>query len=458
MSQPPDGNSSVLPAEQRQRGQKLIIRTAVSNHLLTELTKRHVGQVFLLSLGATPWHMGIQATLNRLAPLAQLPGLKLVRRTGKSRLAAAGYLAVLLPLAGLVALPFVQGMISPTAAVCAGIAAYAAMAYTGQFANTSWWPLLQDVTAGEAKGAFFARLRTRLRAVELAVPMLLSWYIASTALPWRFAVPFALGAVATLAAAVFMRRVPERPLTAGQTGLLRRMRLALGVQSVRAYVRLVLLSFFTEGLIMPFFVVMIRSRGLPDGYIVLMGAAAAAGHAAGLHLWARSVDAHGGRAAMSMTVLGVAVQGLAWLIVPAVTGGATSLSTIWPLLAWSLPFYLLWGFFRGGFLMGRTHFLLDAIPQQYQADGFTLVRLAQAVGGGAGAFLGGLAFNALTVHPVTWLGLDGRALYLAAGQLAMVLVWPAKSGLAGHAEQTAARQYLAAAWQFLLRRQEQERS
>lgn len=450
----PNGDSSVLPPDLRQRGQTLIIRTAVSNSMLTELAKAQVGQVFLLSLGATPWHIGIQATLNRLAPMAQLAGLKVVHRTGKSRLAAAGYLLVLLPLACLVALTFVQGMIAPTVAVFAGIAAYAGMAYTGQFANTSWWPLLQDVTAGEPKGVFFARLRTRLRTVELVVPMLLSWYIAAAVLPWRFAVPFALGALATLAAAMFMRRMPERPLATPQMGLLPRMRLALKVRSVRAYLRLVTQSFFTEGLILPFFVVMLRSRGLPDAYIVLTGAAAAAGNVAGLQLWARSVDTHGGRPALSMTLLGVALQGLAWLAVPTVPAGATHLAAIWPLLAWAMGFYLLWGFFRGGFLMGRTQFLLDAIPHEHQTDGFTLVRLAEAVGGGSGAFLGGLAFNALTVHPTTWLGIDGRALYLAAAQLAMVLVWPAKTGLAGHADQTPARQFLANAWQILLGRQD----
>jgi MFS family permease len=266
-----------------------------------------------------------------------------------------------------------------------------------------------------------------------------------------------MSAMTGLAAAMFIRRVPERALVVTQTGLLLRMRLALGVPSVRAYLRLVVQSFFTESLILPFFVVMLRSRGLPDGYIVLMGAAAAVGHVAGLQLWARSVDTHGGRPALSMTLVGVALQGLAWLALPTVPAGATHLVAIWPLLAWSGGFYLLWGFFRGGFLMGRTHFLLEAVPHQFQTDGFTLVRLAEAAGGGLGALLGGLAFQALTAHPVTWLGLDGRVLYLAAAQLAMLLVWPAKSRLAGHAQQTTAREYLATAWQLLLRRQEQDR-
>ncbi len=454
MSEVPDGKPQqiILPPQQRQRGQGLIIRTAVSNCLLNELTKGNLGQVFLLSLGATPWHIGLQATLNRLSPLAQIPALKAVVRTGKSRLAAWGYLAVVVPLACLVAVTVFEH--AGSAAILAGIAAYAAMAYTGSFANTSWWPLLQDVTAGEPKGVFFARLRTRLRTVELLVPMGLSWYIAQAGLPWRFAVPFALGMVATLAAAHFMRQMPERPLKVRRTGLLLRMRLAMRVRSVRAYLRLTAQSFFTEGLILPFFVVMIRSRGLPDSYIVLMGAAAAVGHVIGLGLWARSVDTHGGRPALGVTIVGVAFQGLAWLAIPAVTPGATGLLAIWPLLVWSLGFYLLWGFFRGGFLMGRTQFLLDAIPHRFQADGFAIISLAEAGGGAMGAFGGGLIFNWLTVHPLHLAGIDGRALYLAAAQLAMVAVWPAKKGLTGHAEQTPAREFLANAWQLLLRRQD----
>jgi len=454
MPEVPNDNRSILPTEQRQRGQTLMIRTAVSNSVLNELTKGNIGQVFILSLGATPWHIGLQATLNRLAPLAQIAGLPVVLRTGKSRLASGGYVAVLLPLACLVAVAFGYEIIPPTVAIFAGIAAYAGMSYTGSFANTSWWPLLQDVTAGEPKGPFFVRMRTRLRTVELLVPVALSWYIAQADLPWRFVVPFAIGGVATLAAAWFMRQVPERPLTVRRTGLLLRMRLAMRVDSVRAYLHLVWQSFFTEGLVMPFFVVMVRARGLPDGYIVLMGAATAVGHVAGLQMWARSVDTHGGRPALSLTLAGVALLGLAWLAVPTVSGGATGLSAIWPLLAWSLAFYLFWGFFRGGFLMGRTQFLLDAIPQRYQTDGFAMIQLAQACGGALGALLGGLVFNWLTVHNTSLFGIDGRALYLAVAQLAMILVWPAKTRLAGHAQQTTARSYLAAAWQHLLRRQE----
>jgi hypothetical protein len=430
-----------------------MIRTAVSNSVLNELTKGNLGQVFILALGATPWHIGLQATLARLAPLSQLPGLTVVRRVGKTRLASGGYLAVIVPLLCLVALAF-SGWTGP-AAVMAGIAAYAAMSAIGSFANTSWWPMLQDVTAGEAKGAFFVRLRTRLRTVELLVPILLSWYVAWAALPWRFAVPFAMGIGATLVAAYFMRRMPERPLKVFRAGLLVRMRLALKVDSVRAYLRLVIQSFFTEGLVMPFFVVMVRSCGLPDAYIVLMGAATAVGHVAGLGLWARSVDTHGGRPALSVTLAAVALQGLAWLVIPTVPAGATKLSVIWPLLVWSLGFYLLWGFFRGGFLMGRTQFLLDAIPHRFQADGFAIINLAEAAGGAVGAMLGGLIFNWLTVHPIHLLHIDGRSLYLAAAQLAMIAVWPAKTRLTGHAQQTSARKFLANGWQLLLRRPDQ---
>jgi hypothetical protein len=147
--------------------------------------------------------------------------------------------------------------------------------------------------------------------------------------------------------------------------------------------------------------------------------------------------------------------GLAWLLLPnavthaAGTGLFGQFAAMWPLMLWAIAFYMLWGFFQGGFLMGRTQFLLDAVPTRYQADGFTMVNLAMAAGGGLGALVGGLGFNWLTVHKAVLLGFDGRVLYLAAGQLLLITLWRAKTQLTGHDEQTSARQYLASAWRSI---------
>ena len=442
----PNNKENPLPPDQRRRGQKFMIRTAISNAILADCTKGKIAQLFIIAMGAQPWHVAMLGTFSSLAPLSQLVGLKVVSRSGKSLLARTGYRIVLLPLAALIVMAL--GRWSGQAAIFAGIAAYTAMSFVGSFANTAWWPLLQDVTAGQPKGVFFARMRTRLRMVELTVPVLTGWCIASLLPPWQFMLPFAAGACCSMAAAFFMSRVPERPLKVTRSNLLLRMRLAFRVPSVRAYLMLVFQSFMITGALSTYFILILLDRGMPGGFVIWTETVSAIGNVAGLQLWARTVDRHGGRSVLSLNIAGMAALGLLWLLLPASssshggTGMLAQAAAVWPLLVWAAIFYILWGFFQGGFLMGRTQFLLDAIPQRYQADGFTMVNLAMAAGQAIGTSLGGAVFQWLTSHHVSLFSLDGRIVYLAAVQLATLMLWRAKTRLSGHDKQTPARRYL----------------
>ena len=430
-----------LPEEQRQQGQSAFIRSAVTLSIFGNSTQGTIGQLFVLSMGAAPFHIAVLSALTRLAPLAQLIGLKVVPRIGKGRLLRAGTRLMAIPLLCLIALS-ASGW-SGAAAISAGIAAYAALSFVNSGANTAWWPLLQDLTAGEPKGVFFARMRTRLRAVELVVPMLVGAYLGQSTTPGRFLLPFAVGLATAMAAASLLRRVPERQIATRQTPLIVRLRLAARVPSVRAYLALMAQYSFIAALFSPFMVLMLRFHGLPDGGIVWMDAVVAMGNVAGVNMWARIVDRHGGRPAISITVIGMSLLGFGWLAMP---------SGLAALAAWGAIYYVLWGFLQGGFLMGRTPVMLEAIPVRYQADGFALINFAVAAGGAAGSFAGGAAFEWLTRNTVSLWGLDGQAIYMAAAQLLLLALWPAKSRLADHDKQTSARHLVVTAWRKTLHR------
>jgi hypothetical protein len=441
MSDAVTDSNHVLGEKQRRQGQSAFIRSAVTLSIFGNSTQGTIGQLFVLAMGATPFHIALLSSLTRLAPLAQLIGLKVVGRTGKSRLLGNGTALMAVPLLCLIVLS--AGGWSGTAAIFAGIFAYAALSFVNSGANTAWWPLLQDLTAGEPKGMFFTRMRTRLRTVELVVPMLMGAYLGQSSTPGRFFLPFAVGLATAMAAVWLLRHVPERQITVRQSALMVRLRLASRVPSVRAYLALIVQYSFTTALMAPFMVLMLRQRGFPNGAIVWMDAIAAIGNVAGLQMWARTVDRHGARPALSITVAGLSVLGLAWVLMPS---GLALLAT------WGVTFYLLWGFLQGGFLMGRTPALLEAIPVRYQADGFALINLGVAAGGATGSFLGGAIFDWLTRNPVTLWGLDGRAIYMAAAQLLLLALWPVKTRLADHDKQTAARRLVVTAWQKTVRK------
>ena len=138
---------------------------------------------------------------------------------------------------------------------------------------------------------------------------------------------------------------------------------------------------------------------------------------------------------------------LGWLAMPA---------HYWPLLMWSLAFWLVWGFLDGGCMMGRTWSMMAAIPQAYQADGYSLAALIFAVVGAAGSFLGGALFEVITRSGWHLGELDGRILYLAVTQLTLLLPWWTRRKLKDFNQQTSARTLLSEAARRFLARQELE--
>ena len=88
--------------------------------------------------------------------------------------------------------------------------------------------------------------------------------------------------------------------------------------------------------------------------------------------------------------------------------------------------------------MGRTRSMMDAVPTDYQAEGFSVVMYAASLGGVLGALCGGAAFEWVTELRLDVLGWDARQVYLAGVQLGYVLVWWLSTRLQGYREQTPA--------------------
>jgi len=429
-----------LPEDQRRRGQSALIKVAFTSNLMLQFFSGTVRTLFILSLGGRPSHVGILTTLSSFSPIGQLLGLKLLPRFGKTHLYYLFRLVALLPFIILIFMAS-QGT-SSAALVWTATVVIAAIPLAYTTSNTGWWPLIQDNTAGEALGAFLARMRIRLRLLEVLAPLLVGAYLGAGASTRQFAPLFAVAFLATLLSGLLGRKIPEGPNTAFSSGLIKRLFEAGRVPALRSYMNFTFLYGFIVSLSTPFWIILLKSRGMSEGRLVWLGTVAALGNMSFLKAWGRLVDSHGSRPAINFALIGTALLGLTWLALPSGNG--------LPLLCWAVGFYLISGFCDSGLLMGTTKAMMNAIPLSHQAHSFTLLGLASAAGCALGGFIGGWCFQWLSDNQVRIGAVDGTAAYLAVVQLSLLVAWWASKRLARYGSETPFRHVAKQTWNYLL--------
>jgi len=398
--------AEVLSPAARRHTQEAIIKVAMTSTIVA--TTLNAAALFLLHLGASAFQVGLLTTLMALGALAQLGGVVLMPRLGKVPIYRLGrYLS----------LPWFVGLIilacsgwHGQAAVWLALGLFTLRISLNAMGETAWWPLLQDATTGDAIGQFFARMRARLRATDIAMPLLVGVILGAHPSGWRFAVIFGLAALAVVVGAEFIRGAAESPLPPQTETLLARLVNLLHIPGVRRFLLFLAVRTLLIAAGTPFWIVMLQGRGISDNFLVWLTAIAAFGNILGLQRWGRAVDHYGSRPIITVTLLPECLLGVAWFFLP---------SSIWPLRIWAVMLYLLWGACEGGFLLGYTRAMLHAIPRERQGEGFAAITYTAAIAGALGGTLGGAGFGWALAHP---LGLMPLA-YLAGVQFLLFFVW-----------------------------------
>ena len=404
----------------RRKSQSRLVAIAVSgstnNALLTSIVP-----LFLLSLGASPFLIGLVATSTHIQKMGRVVGLQFMHRTGKAGLFFWGRIGSLPAGIALALLAFQGG--AGVWAAWIGLAVFTIRGTVQQMGNTAWWPLVQDNTASGAIGSFLTRMRLQQRLLELVLPLVVGWYLGSQPIANDFALPFALALLSTFAGAFLARGVVEKNQPLSNEGLLLRLRQVIAEPPMRAYAFFVMARTAVLSATFPLWVVALTDWGLPVSYFVWMTPVQALGYMAALHTWGRMVDRHGSRGVLTITLILQAAMAPAWLFLP------TGLPWI---ALWASAIHLLWGALDGGHQMGQSRAMLDAVSPAYQAEGFAIAIYASALGGIVGGITGGALFQ----WAPALAGERGPLFYLAAAQLAFVATWLLSTRLAGYREQT----------------------
>jgi len=412
-----------LPKETREHGQRRLILYLITGGLVGQFTIANA-PLFLLALGATPFHIGLLATVFRLASTSRLAGARALPYFGKARTMYLGRLfASVCPL---LLIPLALGTGLSVHGIWLAIGLLALRQIIVQAGGAAFWPLVQDNTSGSSLSAFITRQKLTQRAIALGIPLVAGWYLGSHPSTSRFAAPFAMAAIVGAIGALVARGISERSLPTTTQRYAHRIRAVLQFPAIRGFALCFGMCHFAQSACMPFWVIVLRDRGMPVNYYVWLTALTALGEILTLYAWGRIVEVHGYRAVLTASLIPLGLAAPAWLVLPTET---TSL------IIWGAVFYFLWGVFSAGWNFGETRAMIDAVPEEYQGEGFAVMVFVVSLTGALGAFAGGFAFEWANSLNAGAGGAEPTLIYLVLTQALLLCGWSLCRFLKGFGEQ-----------------------
>ena len=331
-----------------------------------------------------------------------------------------GRLSSLLPNIALVGIAY--WFHSGTSAIWLAIVMLTMRGLLQQTGSTAWWPLVQDNADDHSLGRYLARLRIAQRGSELILPIMVGWYLGTRPPAPHFTPLFACALLATLFGSWMIWGVSGKPIHNQSEGLIYRIKKVLQYSPARrlTFYMLIYTALYSIG--NTFWVVVLTDRGMPYMYFVWMTSVTALGQLITLTHWGRFVDRHGGRSVMSLSLLGMSALGFAWITLP---------TDPFYLIVWALGIYLIWGMLDGAHQLSRTHTMMNAVLEGYQAETYSLIMYGASFGGIIGGLIGGAFFEWISAQQNPGLEVS----YLALVQFVFVGVWLLSHHLPGHQKQ-----------------------
>jgi hypothetical protein len=402
------GADEPLPKDLRERSQRRLIAYAATGAVGGNIIGPSA-PLFLLSLGASPFLIGLLATALSLGSLARVVGVWIMPRLGKvgviawGRIFGSSFTLLLIPLALLSSLePGVKALIA--------LALVALRHISVQSGGGAWWPLVQD-NIGSSLSSFVIRQRMTKRFVAILMPIAIGAYLGSHPAAKTFAVPFLAAAVVSFAGAFLVRSVSQRPTPISYRGLWSRFGSVLREPAIRRYCICFSVCAFVHMATVPFWVVVLRARGLPANYYVWMMSLEALGGILSLYVWGRLVELYGTRGPLTLALLLQALMAPFWLYLP---------SDLAALTLFAATYYLFFGIVTAGTGFGDTRAMMDSVPEENRGEAFAVANYAHAIGGGLGGFAGGLSFEWISGLAPGSASIQPSLIYLASMQLVIL--------------------------------------
>lgn len=382
----PLGPDSIVTAEERERGKRLLVKEAAWASVAGALYGGVILIGFAVELGATPLAIGVLAAIPFFAQVAQVPAIALVERLReRRRIAVVAVSASRFVILLLAFLPYLDDRRLQLALLLAAQALITPLGSVAACALNSW---LHQLLANQGLGALFSR-RLFWSMLSASVGALVAGYLVQN---WPFAtrlhaysVVFAAAGAAGFVSSRLLAAVPEPEMarTGPAVPLAELLRQPLAEPNFRRVIVFMGAWNLASNLAAPFLAVyLLRQLGYQLGTVTSLWVAAQLANALTLYLWGRISDRLSNKAILAVALPAYfgCLIGLPFTAIPEV-----HILTL-PLL---FLVHVVMGAASGGISLATGNLGLKLAPQGQGTAFLASVGLVGASAGGVAALLGG---------------------------------------------------------------------
>lgn len=375
----------VITSDELARGKRALVKDAAWASLVGALYGGVILVGFALELGATPFIIGLLASIPFLAQLAQLPAIALVERVRQRRkiavIAVSVSRTVILSLA---LIPFIRDPAKQLAALIMAQLVITLFGSVGGCSLNSWMhQLLQNEPLGDlfSRRLFWSTVLASLGAL-LAGQMVQNWPFAERL--HAYSVAFALAGAAGYVSTHYLASVPEPEMSRSPpVPVLAMIRSPFRDANFRRVIAFMGSWNLASNLAAPFITVyLLRQLGYPLGTVTTLWIASQVANALTMYLWGRLSDQLSNKA-----ILAVALPAyFGCLVAMPFTAIPTMHALTLPLL---YVIHVVMGSAAGGIGLATGNLGLKLAPQGQGTAYLANVSLVGSLAGGVAALLGG---------------------------------------------------------------------
>ncbi|MGC3959240.1 MAG: MFS transporter [Verrucomicrobiota bacterium] len=357
--------------------------------------------LYARTLDASATVLGIIAGMMPLLVIFQIPAANHINRIGYRRFVLAGWSTRVLFIFGMALVPLISGFLDIANRLALLLALLFCFNLSRGISSCAWLPWITQLVPAELRGRYLARDVAVQNLASFITFLVAAFTLAGTTHAWQFAVLFAFSACMGAISLVFLKRIPDVPITeevkTSQTTVpwLEMIRYA----PFRKLLRTAVAWSVAYGGISAFTVAFLKEDGiLSEGQILLISSVAFLGGVSSLWLLGSRFDRVG-----SKPVLGAACVG--WLLV---LGGWITLAggALRPSLGLILTLQFLMGLLAAAVSMANNKLAMSIVPTMGRNHFFAIFSVVSNVTLGLAPIAWGLLIDAVGNHAPILLGLE----------------------------------------------------